>query len=179
MSKLPGFLLALSSLSLAACSSVSVESQARLSPAAPAFTRTLVVVALPDAVRRVTEDTLVARLPSLHPSVSYPTVSLEGGITLGALCERARKDGFDGLLVVWPVDMTSKTYPSLLGDTPFEVIASKQIGMRLVASLTALDGDREIWKGVVTNRDASPLIEGTPKMAAGLADRLVSDGIAN
>lgn len=179
MSKVPGVLLALSSLSLAACSSVSVESQARLPQPVATFSGTLVVVALPDAVRRVTEDTLVARLPSLRPSVSYPTVSLGGSITLGALCARARKDGFDGLLVVWPVDMTSKTYPSLLGDTSFEVIASKQIGMRLVASLTALGDDREVWKGVVTNRDAAPLVEGAPKMAAALADRLVADGVAN
>lgn len=178
MSKLPVVLLALSSLALAACSSVSVESQARLPRPVPAFARTLVVVALPDAVRRVAEDTLVGRLASLHPSASYPTVSVEGGITLGALRERARRDGFDGLLVVWPADFTRKTYPSL-GDTPFLVTGSVQVGMRLVASLTALDGDREIWKGAVTNRDAFPLVEGTPKMAAGLADRLVSDGVVN
>lgn len=171
-------LVSLSSLALLACSTVSIESQVRSTPA-PELSRTLVVVALPDALRRSAEDTLVARLASLHARPSYEHVSLAPGVTLGALREAARRDGFDALLVVWPADVTSKTYPSLLGDTPFEVIASKQIGMRLVASLTSLGDDREIWKGVVTNRDAAPFIKGTPKMAASLADRLVSDGIAN
>lgn len=172
-------LLVLSSLALAACSSVSVESQARLSPAAPAFTRTLVVVALPDALRRPAEDTLVARLSSLHARPSYDHVPLAGGVTLGALREAARRDGFDGLLVVWPADLTRKTYPSLGNNSLFPVTSSLQAGLRLVASLTALDDDREIWKGVATNRDAAPLVEGAPKMTAGLADRLVSDGVAN
>lgn len=170
-------LLVVSSLALAACSSVSVESQVRSNPA-PALTRTLVVVALPDNLRRPTEDMLVARLASLHARTSYDKVSLEGGVTLGALREAARRDGFDGLLVVWPADLTKKTYPSL-GETTFPLNESQQFGMRLVASLSALDGDREIWKGTVTSHDAVPLVKGTPKMAAGLADRLVSDGVAN
>jgi hypothetical protein len=168
-------LVSLSSLAILACSTVSIESQVRSTPA-PAFSRTLVVVTLPDNMRRPAEDVLVARLASLHALPSYENVSLEGGVTLGALCAAARRDGFDGLLVVWASDLTGKTYPSL-GET--FLTNSQQIGMRLVASLTALDGDREIWKGVVTNRDAFPLVEGTPKMAAGLADRLVSDGVAN
>ena len=170
-------LLSLSSLALLACSTVSIESQVRSMPA-PALSRTLVVVALPDTLRRPAEDMLVARLASLHARPSYEHVSLAGEVSLGSLREAARRDGFDGLLVVWPADLTMKTYPSL-GDTPLGVTGSLQIGMRLVASLTALDGDREIWKGVVTNSDALPLVEGTPKMAAGLADRLVSDGVAN
>jgi hypothetical protein len=171
-------LVVVSSLALAACASVSVESQVRSTPA-PALWRTLVVVALPDALRQPTEDMLVARLASLHARTSYEHVSLEGGVTLGALRAAARRDGFDGLFVVWPADLTKKTYPSLGDNTPFGINSSLQVGMRLVASLTALDDDREIWKGVVTNRDAVPLVEGTPKMAAGLADRLISDGVAN
>ncbi len=166
--------LALSSLTLAACSSVSVESQARLPQPAPAFARTLVVVALPDASRRVAEDTLVARLPSLHPSTSYATVELERGITLGALRERARKNGFDGLLVVWVDGMTLKDYPAL------EVIpSSTQIGLRFAASLTGLDGEREIWKGIVTNRDSSPIVKHMPETMSALADRLRMDGVAD
>ena len=171
-------LLVVSSLALAACSSVSVESQVRSTPA-PALSRTLVVVALPDNLRRPTEDMLVARLASLNARTSYDKVSLEGGVTLGALREAARRDGFDGLLVVWSADLTRKTYPSLVYGHAFQIPNSQQVGMRLVASLTALDGDREIWKGTVTNHDAAPLVKGTPKMAAGLADRLVSDGVAN
>ncbi|HQQ79315.1 MAG TPA: hypothetical protein PLB01_18340 [Thermoanaerobaculia bacterium] len=171
-------LLSLSSLALLACSTVSIESQVHSTPA-PAFSRTLVVVALPDAVRRPAEDALVARLASLHARTSYEHVPLAPGVTLGALREAARRDGFDGLLVVWPADMTSKTYPSLGNNSNFPVTNSLQVGMRLVASLTSLGDDREIWKGVVTNRDAAPLVKGTPKMAASLADRLVSDGVAN
>ena len=177
MKKPRAVLLSLSFLALLACSTVSVESHVRSAPA-PALSRTLVVVALPDALRRSAEDTLVARLASLHARSSYEHVSLAGDVTLGALREAARRDGFDGLLVVWPTNLTRKTYPSL-GDQPFLVTNSLQVGMRLVASLTALDDDREIWKGVVTNHDAAPLVKGTPKMVAGLADRLVSDGIAN
>ena len=119
----------------------------------------------------------MARLASLHARPSYEKLSLAGGVTLGALREAARRDGFDGLLVVWPADFTKKTYPSLGEAAPFPVTNSLQVGMRLVASLTALDGDREIWKGIATNRDALPLVEGTPKAVAGLADRLVSDGV--
>lgn len=172
-------LLAVSSLTLAACSSVSVESQARLSPAAPAFDRTLVVVALPEASRRVAEDTLVARLASLHASTSYANVALERGITLGALRDRARKEGFDGLLVVWPDGMTQKVYPGLAGETVLGIPPSTQIGFRFVASLTALDGDREIWKGIATNRDSSPIVKHMPETMTALADRLRKDGVAD
>jgi hypothetical protein len=167
-------LLALSSLALAACSSVSVESQARLPQPAPAFIRTLVVVALPAASRSAAEDTLVAQLPSLHPSTSYSTVALKDGITLGALRERARQNGFDGLLVVWVDVMTLKDYPAL-EDIP----GSTQIGLRVVASLTALDGDREIWKAIATHRDSSPFVKHMPETMSALADRLHKDGVAN
>ena len=167
-------LMALSSLALAACSSVSVESQARLPQPAPAFIRTLVVVALPDASRRVAEDTLVARLASLHPTTSYATVVLGGGVTLGSLRERARKEGFDGLLVVWVDGMTLKDYPAL-EDIP----SSTQIGLRFAASLTALDSDREIWKGIATNRDSSPIVKRMPETMSALAERLRTDGVAN
>lgn len=172
-------LLSLSSLALMACSTVAVESHVRSTPT-PAFSRTLVVVALPDNLRRPAEDTLVARLASLNARPSYGHVSLAGGVTLGDLRANARREGCDGLLVVWLADFTSKTYPSLPGDTPpFSVDTSLQFGLQLVASLTTLEDDREIWKGVVTNRDASPFVKGTPKMVARLADRLVSDGVAN
>ena len=174
----PAILLALSALTLAACSTISVESQARLSQAAPALSRTLVVVALPDAARRAAEDTLVARLASLPPVASYPTVALAGAVTLGALRDRARKDGFDGLLVVWPDGTTERIYPGLAGDTPpFGVDASTQITVRLVASLTVLDGDREVWKGRVTNHEVHAVDREAPKMMTVLAARLRTDGV--
>ena len=172
-------LLALSALTLAACSSISVESQARLPQPTPTLSRTLVVVALPAAARRAAEDTLVARLASLHPVASYPTVALAGDVTLGALRERARKDGFSGLLVVWPDGMTEKIYPGLGGDTPpFGVNASTQITVRLVASLTVLDGDREVWKGHVTDHEVHAVDREAPKMMTVLAARLRTDGVA-
>jgi hypothetical protein len=170
---------ALSVLTLAACSTISVESQSRLSQPTPTLSRTLVVVALPAAARRAAEDTLVARLASLHPVASYPSVALEDDVTLGALRDRARADGFSGLLVVWPDGMSEKVYPVLGGDTPpFGVNASNQMTVRLVASLTVLDGDREVWKGIVTNRDAYPVDRQTPGMMIALADRLRTDGVA-
>jgi hypothetical protein len=150
-----GFLVGTLSLTLAACSSVFVESQAQPPRPRAGFTRTLVVVNLPGASRRIAEDTLVAQLPSLHPSTSYPTVPLTG-ITLGELRESARRNGFDGLLVVWPDGMTRKDYPGLAtGGDDFptsDMPASTTFSMRFVASLTALDGDHEIWKGIATQR---------------------------
>lgn len=178
MRKLAAALLALSTLALAACSSVSVESQARLPQPAPAFARTLVVVALPDASRRVAEDTLVGQLASLHPSTSYPTVAL-GGITLGELRENARRDGFDGLLVVWPDGMTRKDYPNLAGEGEMAITGYTQVGLRFVASLTALDGDREVWKGIATQADSYPIVRHVPEAMTALADRLRTDGVAN
>lgn len=180
-----GFLAGSLSLTLAACSSVSVESQARQPQPRSAFTRTLVVVNLPGASRRVAEDMLVVQLPSLHPSTSYPTVAVRG-ITLGELRENARRDGFDGLLVVWPDGMAQKDYPGLAtgGDysPTFDMPASTTFSMRFVASLTALDGDHEIWKGIATQRapDSHPSVRRvmSDSMTA-IADRLRKDGVAN
>ncbi|HEX7601041.1 MAG TPA: hypothetical protein VF316_05520 [Polyangiaceae bacterium] len=177
MSKASAALLAFSTLALAACSSVSVESEARLPQPVPAFARTLVVVALPDAARRVAEDTLVARLASLHPSASYPTVALENGVTLGALRERARKEGFDGLLVVWPNGITQRDYPGLAGDTPLGIPPSTEFGLCFVASLTALDGDLEIWKGIATNRDPFPIVRHARETMTALAARMRTDSL--
>ncbi len=228
-------LLALSTLTMAACSSISVESRSRLPQPAPAFTRTLVVVELSGASRRVAEDTLVARLASLHPAASYETVALQGtldsfaegagysvSIQIAALerrlgrsasrgtaealwnarnrrpsgprlvevkalldevdlRKRARKEGFDGLLVVRLNGVAVKHYPDLAGEGGFGIPGSTQIQTRFVASLTALDGDLEIWKGVVTNRDAEfPMSRHLARSTVtALADRLQEDGVAN
>jgi hypothetical protein len=227
------FLVGPLSLTLAACSSISVESQARLPQPAPAFTRTLVIVELSGASRRVAEDTLVARLASLHPAASYETVALQSMLgsfdkragsalvrsealarLLGLpasrgpaealsnlrnrrpseprlvevkallddvdLRERARKDGFDGLLVVRLSGMTVKQFPNLAGEGGIGIPSSSQTQTRFVATLTALNGDVEIWKGVVTNRDAEfPM---SPHLArstvTALAYRLQEDGVA-
>jgi len=189
MRKLLATLLALSSLPFAACSTLSVESDVRQPQAARAFTHTLVVVALSDASRRVAEEALVAHLASLHPATSYETVAL-AGVTLGTLRERARKDGFDGLLVVWLDGVTKKQFPDLAGEGPMGTLegmpgmpGSTQIRTRTVASLTALDGDLEVWKGIVTNRDAGPGNLLGPQIARetvlAFADRLHKDGVAN
>ena len=90
------------------------------------------------------------------------------------LRDRARKDGFAGLLVVWVDGMTLKDYPAL-EDIP----SSTQIGLRFVASLTVLDGDREVWKGIVTNRDSFPIDRHAPETMTALADRLRTDGVAD
>jgi len=233
MRRLSAALLVLAPLTLAACSTLSVESEAHLLQPAPALTRTLVVVELSGASRRVAEDTLVARLASLHPAASYETVALqrtrdsfdvegysalypalirsgsealERRLGLSArgpaealsnarnrrpseprlvevkallddvdLHERARKDGFDGLLVVRLNRVTFKHYPHLE-----EIPESIQIQTRIVASLTALDGDLEIWKGIVTIRDAGSVDPHLArKTAMAFADHLREDGVAN
>ena len=183
MPKLSAAFLVLAPLALAACSTLSVESEARHPEGVRALTRTLVVVALSDASRGVAEETLVAHLTSLHPATWYETVALVGGVTLGTLRERARKDGFDGLLVVWLDGVTQKQYPDLAGEGEMGIPGSSQIRTRPVASLTALDGDLEIWKGIVTSRDAGPGNLLGPHLARetvlAFADRLHKDGVAN
>jgi hypothetical protein len=237
MRRLSAALLVLAPLTLAACSTLSVESEAHLPQPAPAFTRTLVVVELSGASRRVAEDTLVARLASLHPAASYETVALQGTLDsfdvegystlysalirsealerqLGIsaprgpaealsnarnrrpsephlvevkallddvdLRERARKDGFDGLLVVRLNGMTVKQFPDLAGEGEIGIPGSSQTQTRFVATLTALNGDVEIWKGVVTNRDAGSMDPHLArKVVTALAERLREDGVAN
>jgi len=189
MPRLSAALLVLAPLTLAACSTLSVESETRRPEGVRALTRTLVVVALSGASRRVAEETLVAHLASLHPATSYETVALVG-VTLGTLRERARKDGFDSLLVVWLDGVTKKQFPDLAGEGPMGTLegmpgmpGSTQIRTRTVASLTALDGDLEVWKGIVTNRDAGPGNLLGPQIARetvlAFADRLHKDGVAN
>jgi hypothetical protein len=240
MRRLSAALLVLAPLTLAACSTLSVESEAHLLQPAPALTRTLVVVELSGASRRVAEDTLVARLASLHPAASYETMALqrtldsfdvegysalypalirsgsealERRLGLSAsrgpaealsnarnrrpseprlvevkappddvdLRERARRGGFDGLLVVRLNGVAVKQFPDLAGEGGFGIPGSSQIQTRFVATLTALDGDVEIWKGVVTNRDAEfPMSRHLARSTVtALADRLQEDGIAN
>jgi hypothetical protein len=70
---------------------------------------------------------------------------------------------------------TFKHYPDLA-----EIPESIQIQTRIVASLTALDGDLEIWKGIVTNRDAGSVDPHLArKTAMAFAARLREDGVAN
>lgn len=176
MRRLSTVLLVLVPLALVACSTLSVESEVLDSQA---LTRTLVVVMLSGKPRRVAEETLVARLAWLNPATSYETVPLRG--TLGSLRERARNDGFDGLLVVRLEGSTVKEFPGLAGEGDMGIPSSSQIRTRTVATLTGLNGDVEIWKGVVTNRDAQFPI--SPRLArsevALLADRLQRDRIAD
>lgn len=168
--------LFIGTLSLGGCSSVSVESQVRPDAGSRTAARTLVVVSLPDESRRGAEDSLVTRLASLHPSASYESVRLEKGLTLGALRDRARKDGFDRLLVVWPTGIDVKRFPDVNPEN-FGIPSSSQLTIRFAASLTVLDGDREVWKGLAMDRNAS---ERTPAdTMAALAKRLHADGVAN
>src|SRR5664280_408014 len=62
MRRLSAALLVLAPLTLAACSTLSVESEAHLLQPAPALTRTLVVVELSGESRRIAEEMLVSRL---------------------------------------------------------------------------------------------------------------------
>ena len=224
MRRLTAALLALAPLTLAACSTLSVESQASLPTGAPGFARTLVVVELSGESRRIAEEMLVSRLVSLHPETSYGTVALPPliwsqealdrwlGISESPsaaeevwrfknrrpsewrhvevkarlddvdLRERARRDGFDGLLVVRLSEMAVRAFPDLEpGQCWMGLSSSWQIRTRTFATLTALHGDVEIWKGVVTNRDAefpmSPRL--VRKEATAFADHLREDGVAN
>jgi hypothetical protein len=98
------------------------------------------------------------------------------------LRERARRDGFDGLLVVRLSEMAVRAFPDLEpGQCWMGLSSSWQIRTRTFATLTTLHGDVEIWKGVVTNRDAefpmSPRL--VRKEATAFADHLREDGVAN
>ena len=124
----------LSTLALAGCSTISVESRATSPAGAPGFTRTLVVV-IPvrhdepnsfldrpllygEKARRECERALVGQLGALHAfasSAALPSSWVEEPPTDDDLVDFANENGADGLVAMWLDALSEKTFEGTSG----------------------------------------------------------------
>jgi hypothetical protein len=196
MRRLSTALLALAPLTLAACSTLSVESQASLPTGAPGFARTLVVVfpVLDDetreSARRKCEDALVGRLGALNAFASsavFPSDRMEERPTVDVLVELARENGADGLVAMWLDAVTEKTFeeipaipfvenaagPVYIAATP----ATEYVTFSARVEVVSVPDSRIRWTALVRGLEAYPPGRAAGAVATTVARHLRQDGL--
>lgn len=159
------------------CSTLVLESHRRPTEPKLSFEKTVVIVSVPEEdgserARRVAENELVGQLAALNASPSFRLIAPEILRDATQVKAWAAAEGFDGLVVIWLEQVLVKHYQSALG-------AGDAVSFRLKASVLSLKEDREVWTGVVQQRDPYPLTKNLPAVARIVARKLREEGLTD
>jgi hypothetical protein len=148
-----------------------------------AFDRTVVIVSVPEEdgserARRVAENELAGCLPALNASPSFRLIAAGDLRDAEQVKTWAVEEGFDGLVVIW-LDTTLLTR---LADFDWEGGTMRRpdaVSFLFKASVLSLKEDREVWTGVVRQRDPYPLAKSLPDVARAVARALRGEGLTD